>query len=242
VPDEQHLAAPPDPIGVESGGRRRTRRRMRHNFVILIVGLVAGLVIGALFPSKELRAHVSVATAYVSLGCVALSLMLGPLNLIRNRPNPVSNDLRRDLGIWGAVVGLIHVGIGLTVHFHGKMQLYFVPAPESGAILPFRTDAFGGANYLGVIAGAVLVVLLILSNDSALRRLGSKRWKRWQQLNYVGALTILLHGVLYQLLEKRRIGFAVLFALVAGVALAVQLRGVREWRSPSSRPAIDPLP
>src|SRR5206468_2206266 len=130
---EPAVESSPEVVSFESGPQRRRRRRIRHNFVIMAVAVVAGLAIGALFPSKVLRARVSLATAYVSLGCVALSLMLGPLKLIGNRPNPVSNDLRRDLGIWGAVVGLFHVGVGLTVHFHGRMQLYFIPEPEKGA-------------------------------------------------------------------------------------------------------------
>jgi methionine sulfoxide reductase heme-binding subunit len=232
VPDESPVPPPPELSQSDGSGRRRTRRRIRHNLVTALFALILGLVIGVLFPSKELRAHLSVSTAYVSLGCVALSLMLGPLNLLRQRPNPVSSDLRRDLGIWGAIVGLVHVGIGLTVHFQGRMQLYFIPAPGSGAPLPFRTDAFGGANYLGVLGGIVFLILLALSNDTALRWLGSRRWKRWQQLNYVLAIATLLHGVLYQLLEKRRIGFVVLFTLVTVGTLVVQLLGVREWRRP----------
>ena len=83
MPDESPIVTSPDLAPLE-GVARRTRRRIRHNLVILTLELVAGLAIGALSPSKELRAHFSVATAYVSLGCVALSLMLGPLNLIRN--------------------------------------------------------------------------------------------------------------------------------------------------------------
>ncbi len=230
MPDESRALPQPEQTQSEGVGRRRTRRRIRHNLVIALFALILGLVIGVLFPSKEVRPHFSVSTAYVSLGCVALSLMLGPLNLLRNRPNPVSSDLRRDLGIWGGMVGLVHVGIGLTVHFHGRMQLYFIPPPESEALLPFRTDAFGGANYLGVLAGVVFLILLTLSNDKVLRWLGSRRWKRWQQLNYVLAIATLLHGALYQLLEKRRIGFVVLFALLTIGTLVVQLLGVREWR------------
>jgi sulfoxide reductase heme-binding subunit YedZ len=39
------------------------------------------------------------ATAYVSLALLAATLVTGPINLLRRRPNPVSTDLRRDLGI-----------------------------------------------------------------------------------------------------------------------------------------------
>lgn len=219
---------------LDQSPRRRTRRRVRHNLAILIASLVTGGAIGTLF-APDLRAVFSAGTAYVGLGCVALSLILGPVNLLRHRPNPVSSDLRRDLGIWGGVMGLVHVGVGLTVHMQGKMHLYFLPPPEWGASLPLRADAFGGANYLGVVAAVVLAVLLALSSDSALRRLGSRRWKRWQRLNYIGALAILGHGVLYQLLERRRVGLVLLFALVVAGVLVFQLLGVRQKRRREAR-------
>ncbi len=227
---------PPDPPRVGGRVRRRTSRRWRHNIFVALAGLPVGWAIAILFADTDLRTQLSAATAYVGLGGVALSLVLGPLNLLRSRPNPVSSDLRRDLGIWGAVIGLIHVGIGLTVHFRGKMHLYFLPPPEGRSWLPLRSDAFGGANHLGAIAGVILVILLALSSDKALRRLGSKRWKRWQRLNYFGALAILGHGVLYQILEHRRAGLVILFALVSAGTLGLQFLGVRRLRHLTAGP------
>ena len=75
------------------------------------------------YDRPELRSQVSVATAYVAPGCSALSLVLGPLNLVRGRPEPVSSDLRRDAGIRGGGVGLVHIAIGFTVHLEGKILL-----------------------------------------------------------------------------------------------------------------------
>ena len=228
--DSSNPSSSSDPVRLDRSTRRRTRRRVRHNLIIMASGLGAGWVVGVQFADTDLRTQFSAGTAYVGLGCVALSLVVGPLNVLRNRPNPVSSDLRRDLGIWGALVSLVHVGVGLTVHFRGRMHLYFLAPPEAQAWLPIRADAFGGANHLGVVAGIVLLVLLALSSDNALRRFGSKRWKRWQQLNYVGAVAILGHGVLYQLLEKRRVGLVVLFALVVAATLVLQLLGIRQSR------------
>jgi DMSO/TMAO reductase YedYZ heme-binding membrane subunit len=117
------------------------------------------------------------------------------------------------------------------------MHLYFLPPPEWEARFPLRIDGFGGANHLGVVASVLLLVLLALSSDTALRRLGSKRWKRWQRLNYWSALAILGHGVLYQLLERRQIGLVILFATVVLVTLLFQLLGVRQTRRPTAGPA-----
>lgn len=205
----------------------RFRRRIQHHVLIGLAALPAGLAVGILFPRADLRTLISTGTAYVALGCVALSLTLGPLNVLRGRPNPVSADWRRDLGIWGGIVGLAHVGFGLMVHLRGTMWLYFVSPPKAHSAIPVRLDAFGAANYLGLVAGAVLLILLLLSNDRALRRLGTLRWKAWQRLNYLGAVAILGHGVLYQALERRRAALIAVFCLVVAGTLAVQGLGIR---------------
>ena len=209
---------------------RRLRRRASYHVVIASAALAAGTAVGSAFGRDVFRARLSAATAYVALGCVALSLMLGPLNLVRARANPVSSDLRRDLGIWGAIAGLVHVGLGLTVHLRGKMYQYFLPPPEAHTLLPFRVDAFGAANDLGLLGGGVLLVLLLLSSDLALRQLGTVRWKRLQRFNYVGALAILGHGALYQLLEKRRAVLVATFILIVLTTAGFQGLGVRITR------------
>lgn len=194
-------------------------------------------VVAWAFAAAGPRARISAALAYIGLGGVALSLIIGPLSLLRGQANPVSSDLRRDLGIWGGVAGLLHVGVGLTVHLRGRMHEYFVPREGSGSLLPLRIDPFGWANHLGVIAAAVLMVLVLLSSDWALRRLGAARWKRWQRLNYIGASAILVHGVLYQIIEKRKPGLVALFGLIGIATLAIQGLGMRvaRVRSPATR-------
>jgi len=209
----------------------RFRRRLVHHAILALAVLTGGLLLSAAARSnRDLRSRVSLVTAYLGLGGIALSLVLGPLNLLRRRPNPVSSDLRRDIGIWGGALGLIHVAVGLTVHLRGKMEQYFLPAPDAPAPLPIRTDAFGMANYLGLLSGLVLVLLLLLSSDLALRRLGSARWKRWQRLNYLAAGAMAAHGVLYQVIEKQRIRFVLLLSLVLAAAVVMQALGIRSRR------------
>ena len=206
--------------------RPRVRRRLFHHLAIALAALTGGMFVALAFDRADLRTRVSAATAWVALGCVALSLMLGPLNLVRARPNPVSSDLRRDLGVWGGVVGLVHLGIGLTVHMRGKMLQYFLPPPASRGLLPFRVDAFGAANDLGLVSGLILLMLVLLSSDLSLRVLGTPRWKWWQRMNYVGALAMVGHGVLYQAIERRPFVLVALFAAVVGVTLTLQGIGV----------------
>src|SRR5713226_2215143 len=54
-------------------------------------------------PPPDVRHRLSMATAYAGLIFLAASLWLGPWNVLRRRPNPVSFDLRRDVGIWTGI-------------------------------------------------------------------------------------------------------------------------------------------
>jgi sulfoxide reductase heme-binding subunit YedZ len=167
------------------------------------------------------------ATAYLALALLAAALAVGPLRVLRASANPVSSDLRRDLGIWSASAGLAHTVIGLQVHLQGRWWEYFVYPPDQAHRILLRSDIFGLANYTGLAAAAVLAMLLAISNDAALRRLGTKRWKRLQRWSYAVALLVAVHGAAYQLLERRALPGVLLFAIVAAAGAALQLAGYR---------------
>ena len=152
------------------------RRRVRRHCALAAVSIVGTIAIAALLPGQT-RERISTAAAYVALLLLAVTLTLGPLNVLRGRPNPVSFNLRRDFGIWSAIAGVFHAGIGLTVHLQGRMYLYFVPEPGKPSIAGLRPDAFGLANDTGLIAALLLLLLGAISNDLALRKLGTARWR-----------------------------------------------------------------
>lgn len=203
-----------------------SRRRTRRNLLTAALVAPALWAVFAIAAKDTLIEGLSFATAYVSVFFLVATLSIGPLNLMRGRPNPVSTHLRRDLGIWAAVTGIAHTLLGLQVHMGGSLSRYFV-LPESGDAL--RLDAstvFVAANYMGALATGLFIMLMSLSNDFALRRAGTQRWKSLQRWSYALVGFVIVHGVLYQLLEKRRVAaMALLGMLVAGVAL-VQVRGV----------------
>ncbi|MBI2873596.1 MAG: hypothetical protein HYY09_00770, partial [Firmicutes bacterium] len=58
----------------------------------------------------------TVATGYIATGLLALTLLIGPANLLLCRRNPVNSYLRRDVGTWTAVFSVVHVIYGLQVH------------------------------------------------------------------------------------------------------------------------------
>lgn len=166
----------------------------------------------------------SLATAYVALALIAATLATGPWAVLQGRRHPTSSDLRRDLGIWAGAFSLAHFVFGLQVHMKSRYFYWF--RPMNGSRLPRpRMDAFGLTNDIGVLAVVIVVVLLAISNDVSLRRLGATRWKKIQQWNYWYLGLVIVHAAIYELSEKRTIGLVLLgFAIAAGT-VALQLAG-----------------
>ena len=208
----------------------RLRRRVVRHHAPLAALTSAGLVLILLAdPSKQAVHRWSMATAYTGLALIAATLTIGPLNLLRWRPNAVSTDLRRDIGIWAGMVSIAHFLVGWQVHMKHRW-LYFLRETHAGSLTP-RTDLFGFANDTGLIATLTIALLLILSNDWSFRRLGAVPWKRLQRWNYAVAALVVAHTVAYQVIEKRRVLFVLLAVVIILVALAFQSLGVRRVRA-----------
>jgi sulfoxide reductase heme-binding subunit YedZ len=52
-----------------------------------------------LLASRSFVQRFTVATGYLATGLLALTLLIGPANLLLRRRNPVSSYLRRDVGM-----------------------------------------------------------------------------------------------------------------------------------------------
>jgi methionine sulfoxide reductase heme-binding subunit len=216
------------------------RRRIgRH---VVLAALTAGLVgfVYAGVPTDFILRRWNLATGYVGLAWLALTLLIGPWNAWRGRPNPPSQDLRRDVGIWAALVSLAHVVIGLQIHMQGQSRLtYFVPPAQPMRGMPeslMRVFLF--ANWTGLASTLVLILLLAISNDVALRRLGTARWKSLQRWNYAGFALMAAHAIAYQVMEKRVLPVIVVFAGTVAIVLfaqiAIRVRPPEPRRGPAS--------
>lgn len=204
---------------------RSKKRLMNHGF-ILAASAVALFLAVTLIRSEDRKYQWSMATGYVSIMLLALSLLIGPFNVYTKRLNPVSSDLRRDVGIWCGVIGLAHVVIGIQVHM-GNLWLYFFRGVDGDAGFKLRSDLFGAANYIGFIGTILLVTLLLLSNDLSLRLLKSRRWKMIQRWNYFLFAAVLVHGIMYQAIEKRLLSIVIVFAIIMVLPIIGQLAGFR---------------
>ena len=217
-----------------SGNRYWYRRGRRH----LGMAVVAAAMVWAVYlltPPPDVRHRLSMATAYVGLAFLGGSLWLGPWNVLRRRPNPVSFDLRRDMGIWAGGLALFHTGVGLTVHLRGRMWMYFVKGLHPVRI---QNNEFGLANYAGGFAAILFVMLLAISNDFAVRSLGTKSWKSLQRWIYGAAALTVMHGILFQLVEKRHLMWVVAFTSMILVVLSIQMSGYLRLKSCGQRLSV----
>jgi len=195
-----------------------------------VISLGATWAVFAGVDSDDPVFRASIATAYVALGLFIVTLGFGPNAALRGRRYPVSTDIRRDFGIWSALVAIAHVVVGLQVHLRGKMWEYFVHRVK-GVVLP-RIDPFGAANYTGLAAALIFLALLATSNDVSLRRLGTRRWRSLHALVTLCLVFTLLHAVTYQFVETRT--WAMVATLLAVSVAVTWLRVARAARAHAS--------
>jgi len=203
----------------------RSRRRLLNHVLLGFGSATLAVLFMFSFPKRDLISRLSIGTAYPALFLLASALLLGPLHVLLRKPNPLSFDLRRDVGIWAGISAVAHTAVGLNVHLRGRMWLYFVDTRNH-----LRRDAFGFGNYTGAVAALVIALLLVLSNDLSLRKLGADRWKSLQRWAYAGIALTTLHAIAYQEIEKRVVPFEAIIYGTAGIVLAFQIAGVIKSR------------
>lgn len=212
---------------MKSSSRYWGQRIKRHLILAAFAAGGTALIYLATAP-PDFRHRLSMATAYSSLLFLCATLLLGPWNTLRRSPNPVSFDLRRDIGIWAGLLAILHTAVGLTVHLRGRMWMYFLKQRHP---LKFQTGQFGAANDIGLISALLFVMLLAISNDISLRTLGIERWKSLQRWTYAAVGLAVVHGILFQLVEKRHLPWVLVFAALSIFITAVQLAGVAYARA-----------
>ena len=201
--------------------------RTRRHCVLAAVAMALTVAVFFATAPPDFRHRLSMGTAYAAMAFLAYSLWLGPRNVLRARPNPVSFDLRRDVGIWAGMLALAHTGVGLTVHLRGRMWMYFFKRLHP---LTLQRSQFGFANYVGLGAAILFVILLAISNDFSLRRLGTRRWKSIQRWSYAAFALTVAHGIAFQMVEKRHRSWVVFFALIVLAAVVAQVLGWRKTK------------
>jgi methionine sulfoxide reductase heme-binding subunit len=213
------------PLGT---GRDLRPRVLFHHVPLALASGVALLALIAIAPSHGDFAIQQLAspTGDVALMLLAITLLIGPANLMLRRRNPVNSYLRRDVGMWAAILSLVHVIIGFQGHTRNAFGFiaYFV---ANGRLL---TNSFGLGNWTGLAATVIVVLLLVLSTDQSLRELKAKRWKDLQRLNYTLFVLVIFHAIFYGALQRITSPFTRVLLVTVAVVLVGQATGIWLWQ------------
>ena len=169
-------------------------RLKKHYIPLISLIIIAGLIFYIYRGKRDAITFITQTSGYISLVILAVSLIIGSLNLLLKYKNPISTYLRRDIGISGGILAVVHSITGLFVHLRGKMWLYFLNDEKH-----VRIDNFGLANYTGLISALIIILLLITSNDYFLKKLNPQKWKNVQRLSYLMFILIAMHCYFYRI-------------------------------------------
>lgn len=197
-------------------------RVRRHIF--LAAGSLA-ILVTAWFIGERSAAldRISMVSAYMFLLSLSLVLLIGPWRAVRTGRSTMNHVLRRDVAIWSAISGLVHLIAGAVQSMTPDYLAVFVTATNRQAVFLWST-------VIGFVIGALLIVLLSLSSNWSIAVIGQRRWKRLHRLSYIVFALTLLHGFGFQWLESRFWpGYVLLFVILLGVCIA-QIIGIRAVR------------
>ena len=199
-------------------------RIIKHYLILCVITMAAGIIFYYVSPGKPVIALITDITGYAALFILAFSLVIGPYNFWIKRKNPVSTYFRRDIGIFGGVLAVIHTGTGLFVHMAGRPWLYFMK--QAGESLKIRLDRFGFANDSGLLATLIIILLITISNDFFLQKLKASRWKNIQRFSYFMFIFTLIHAVLYRVGAQNHWPLIIMYLSIFIIVLLIQFSGV----------------
>jgi sulfoxide reductase heme-binding subunit YedZ len=208
---------------------RLLRRLWQHHLPLALVSGGAAFLLYVTRPYPDVLTRLSFATAWSALVLLTATLVIGPRRSVTGKTPVLSLDLRRDIGIWAGIIGVLHAVVGQCVHLRGRPWLYYVYEHwQREHWQPLRHDVFGFSNFTGLFAALVLALLLATSNDASLRKLGMGRWKSWQRWNYACFGLSALHTLGYLIgVESLKWPAIITAALCVAITLVLQFAG---WR------------
>ena len=196
------------------------------NHLALAVLSIGGLGAAAISGTPETAAdRLSIVSAYFCLLLLGLALLIGPANVLRSGRLVVNSYIRRDTGIWAATTGLLHFYLANVLSMNYEYLGTYV---ENAVQLPtaaVRSTLYNSGTISGYIIAVLFIVLLALSSDWMVRKVGLKWWKRIQRLSYLAFILTCIHAFEFQVLEARPLLWVLVVAAITGVTFAGQCLG-----------------
>lgn len=201
-----------------------TRDRIVTHFVLAGITAFAYYLATLYAPTAFLPYRMIIGMGYLSLLLIGVTLAIGTLNLFLKRRNPVNIYLRRDMGIWAGITGMLHVVYALTINNRDDLLANFFRWTPDGYKL--MTGPRGTSNYVGLVATLILMALLATSNHYSLRHFKGKKWKNIQRWNYALIVLTVIHTLMYQDMSRREGYFHTLTLIGIGLVVIAQGIGV----------------
>ncbi|MDP2325470.1 MAG: hypothetical protein Q8N51_15785, partial [Gammaproteobacteria bacterium] len=148
----------------------------------------------------------------------------GPWQSLRTGKPLVNSLLRRDLGIWAAITGLAHLAAATAEVMQPAYFTAYILGPPA-APMPGWFSWISTASIVGGYAVGLLFLLLLgLSNNRSLRRLGAARWKKLQGVATTACVIAVAHGIVFQVIEGRTGSWLAGLVVVSMAILALRRR------------------
>jgi sulfoxide reductase heme-binding subunit YedZ len=208
-------------------------RFKRHGLLGLACVLILGSAVATVTP-EALIDRLSITTAWLCAVLLGIVLLIGPFESMRSGRRPVNHLLRRDLGIWTALIGLAHLYLGMEASMTPAYLMQFVENGRSALSFETRDALFFWGTILGFIVGLIFLMLLALSSNAAIRILGLSWWKRLQRAAWFSFALTALHGLAFQMLENRPAVWITILVLISGGVIATRLAARSRRLNPQS--------
>ncbi len=190
------------------------RRCLVGHLCILSLILLGACWMWADFSSFPALETWSMLLGYLSFILIGCTLLIGPLqSLLPAGWMTISLSIRRAIGIWAGLTGVLHVILVLFLFesdprlmiiqenryekADGWMGLFFVASSDPTMWPSPNWTLTGVANYLGLLAFFILLALWLTSSARAEKWLGGSSWKRLHLANPWLFVIVLFHGMIY---------------------------------------------
>jgi len=204
---------------------RPVDERARRHFILLLLVLGSLSVIIFAGDLDAITDRVSFLSAYQFAIFLAVVLLIGPVRTLQTGRTAVNNYLRRDIGIWTAIVGLLHFYAGTKQSMTQDYIAAYVESAYDVYDVMLREQLFFWGTIVGFVTLLILLLPLALSNDRSLRRLGKQWWKSLHRSSYILFALMVVHAVVFQYLEHRNVLFVGFLLIVTLVVLGAQIAG-----------------
>jgi len=204
--------------------------RLKNHVTLFVVSVVSLGVAALSGPGEGAADRLSIVSAYICLLLLGAALLIGPVNVLRTGRLPGNSYVRRDTGIWAAMTGLLHFYLANVLSMTYEYLGIYVENPVLPPSSAVRSSLYTWGTIFGYVIAVLFIVLLVLSSDWMMRKVGMKWWKRIQRVSYLGFILTCIHAFAFQVLETRSLFWVLVVLVITMIIIAGQCMGIRAVR------------